>query len=184
MFIGFLLLAVARQRNSVTCKPSRNSNAWFVMFHRRPLLYTWCLESTDLNGASGLYELDNKRGMTLGGGGGSREPAMFCYNVLQMGSWGHEPHCVAIAPDNFQADDGECLTFQNGGDRLKHCDPSDAPLRVALLRVLQLSSRLRGWEMPWRLSLDFLPSSGTLTRRILAEGTYGHLQHAWTHIWE
>jgi hypothetical protein len=46
---------------------------------------------------------------------------MFCYNALQMGLRGHEPHCVAIARDNFAATDGECLTLLNSGKRLKHC---------------------------------------------------------------
>jgi hypothetical protein len=68
---------------------------------------------------------------------------MFCYNALQMGSWGHEPYCIAISRDNFAVTDGKCLTFHNGGNCLKHCVARDVPSRVAartfvLLRTLKL----------------------------------------------
>lgn len=60
----------------------------------------------------------------------SEESSMYCYNALQMGSWGHGRYCVVIAPDSFAVTEGRRLPSHNGGIRLKNYASRDVSTQV------------------------------------------------------
>jgi hypothetical protein len=161
-------------RNSVTCKPSRNSKASFVRF----VAGNFCVRAVVIQRIWMVYLSCMYLTISVGWRWGVLRILHVLLQCLTNGIVGAWAVLCRRARDNFAVTDGKCLTFHNGGNCLKHCIARDVPTRVAartfvLLHTLQLSLWLGVGQCGGDVCLGVLLTSWTSLDRILSRRQLG-----------